>query len=269
MVHPSLIVIDHRAKFVVSKPITGMNVPMQRDRARARGPRTNGVVSQVRGILRANNRRQNIGNSRGGRTDPPRVDLSPWNTACITNTIVNSGSAATTLCQSSTELINKLLKQLEITATNLTIRFIQCQLWHLVPNGELNNRVRCNFYGLISASTVCSEVRILANLDDYGTPARNATVRFLWPETHQARVFSGLDGLNVFRVLLEPSQQILMHFRVLYRFSGAVPTVSHLKDGREITRRLLDIEELTEIEHLSVEELTDSKSVRLVGNIQS
>lgn len=167
-----------------------------------------------------------------GNPDPPRVVLTPWNTVNL-STIHIGGSAASSLCVSITDIVTTLTTQLGVTGTQtFAIRVLSNQVWHLIPNGELNNNVRVRYFSLTNAPDSCETVRTLAQVEDYGTPARNATVRFQWPLVSSNRVFASSAASVVYRLTLEPSQQVLSHTRIMWRFVGGSSTITRQKaDG--------------------------------------
>lgn len=116
----------------------------------------------------------------------------------------------------------------------VAFRIMSAQVWHIIPNGELNNTVRVRFFSLINLTTSCELVRVLATLDDYGTPARNATVKFVWPLTHSSNVLASSSENNVMRITLGASQQVLLHIRVLWRGIGGSTTLTTFDRGRFI-----------------------------------
>lgn len=168
-----------------------------------------------------------------GNPDPPRVVLTPWNTVNL-STIHIGGSAASSLCVNVTNLVTILLAQLGVTGTQtLAIRVLSNQVWHLVPNGELNNNVRVRYFSLTNAPDACETVRTLAQVEDFGTPARNATVRFQWPLVSSNRVFASGAQSVIYRLTLEPAQQVLSHTRIMWRFVGGSSTITRqMDDGR-------------------------------------
>lgn len=155
-----------------------------------------------------------------GRSDPPRALLNQWNTATISTLVVGTDSPSN-VCITIANLNTYLSSQIgAVTNLEKAFRIQSAQVWHIIPNGELNNRVRCRFYSLINETTTCDIFKVLAQIDDFGTPALNASAKFIWPRTHQSNVFVYNSTEVVLRLTLEASQQVLLHVRVLYRFSG-------------------------------------------------
>jgi len=203
-------------------------IPVRNNSGVRRGPR------KVRGELRNPVNRhwarvENSGLVLRGNPDPPRVVLTPWNTINLSTVIVGT-AAPSSVCITIANIVSLLLTQLGVTGTQtLAIRILSNQVWHLVPNGELNNNVRVRYFSLTNAPDACEVVRTIAQVEDYGTPARNATVRFQWPLVSSNRVFASSATSVVYRLTLEASQQVLSHTRIMWRFVGGGSAVARLQ----------------------------------------
>jgi len=194
-----------------------------------------------------------------GPADPPRVLLTPWNTITLTTLLVGT-AAPSNVCLAVADLTTQFTAQTGIavsSGTGYTFRILSSQAWHIIPNGELNNRVRCRYYSLINETTTCSLVHVLAALDDYGTPARNATTKFTWPLTHSSNVFTQTSTETVMRFTLDASQQVLIHTRILWKPQGGTATITRVQDDgtlcvvRDEVSALFS-EELENFERLSI-----------------
>lgn len=173
-----------------------------------------------------------------GRSDPPRVIINPWNQAVVVAEIVG-GSTLSNQCISIDQLHKQFSASAGIeTSNNLEYRIVMAQAWHLVPNGELNNHVRIRFYSLENSAISCNTLGlVLSQQEDFGTPARNATCKFIWPSSHSSNTFESSNTNIIYRLTLEPSQQILTHVHILWRFQG--PAATKMVDG-EIMRNKID-----------------------------
>lgn len=172
------------------------------------------------------NRVENSGTVGSGRSDPHRVVTTPWNTVTLSSLIVGV-STATPVCITVNNLYLQLQAQLGFTGTQtVAMRIMANQVWHIIPNGELNNKVLMRYYSLTNSPDTCELVRTLCTVEDYGTPARNATVKFNWPLVSSNRVFASTATSVVMRHTLEASQQVLSHTRILWRFVGGTTTVT-------------------------------------------
>lgn len=194
-------------------------------RGSRRGRRTRNLPRN----MQANNKRQHRLDFRGivahGRADPPRVLLNPWNTITLSTLIVGTETPLNK-CVTFTDVESYFMAQTALPTSTRVYRVVACQLWHIIPNGELNNRVRARFYSLINETVLCDIVKVLAQVDDFGTPARNATAKFIWPRTHSSNVFSSTSVEVILRIALEQSQQVLMHLTVLWKPVGGTSTVT-------------------------------------------
>lgn len=208
------------------------------------GMRGKGNIRQrrrVQNIVQKSNKQQHKLDYRGiisyGRSDPNRVLLNPWNTITL-STIIVGNETPLNKCLTVLDLHNMFIKQTGITALSNVYRIQMVQCWHIIPNGELNNRIRVRFYSLISETASCDLVKVLANVEDFGTPARNATAKFIWPKTHQSNVFSFSSTATVLRLALEQSQQVLLHLQILWKPIGASSTIWRMmQTGESIIER--------------------------------
>jgi hypothetical protein len=199
------------------------------------------LPNALRSAIRAQHRVDFAGSARRGVTDPPRVVRTPWNSLVIASLVVGE-NAASNLCVTPDVIRKWFTTQSfgsEVTFAG-QLRIQSAQVWHIIPNGELNNEVRCRFNTLIPVGVnandpaVCSR-SALSSQEDFGTPARNATVRFVWPRTHQDVVFQFDDPYIIFRITLGPNQQVLAHTRILWRYFGGSSNVRyHVTDGIQI-----------------------------------
>lgn len=193
---------------------------MSRNRRGTRRPK----VSNPMPRLRLEHRLDFRGVIPRGRTDPPRVLINPWN-SLVLSTIIIGAATSSNRCITFTDIDSMVNLQLGTTNASRIYRIRRSQVWHIIPNGELNNRVRVKFYSLISETSSCDIVKTLAACDDYGTPARNATAAFVWPRTHQSNVFSQTSSAVVLRLTLEPAQQVLVHIELLWKPIGGTSTI--------------------------------------------
>jgi len=182
--------------------------------------------------LRQHDRAQNRGIVYRGNPDPARVIIDPWNTIVV-STLQIGPSSPTNVCLTAAQLWQLLSAQLNLpSGATGTLRIIGFQAWHIVPNGELNNQVRIRAQSLVNLSDTCDSTRTVALLEDYGTPARNATVKFDWPKTHSANVLASTSTAVVLRTSFSAAQQVLYHVRVLWKPLAAASTVmTHNIDG--------------------------------------
>jgi len=192
------------------------------------------VVNRVRNITTRNPRLEHRADFRGlvvrGSADPPRVVLSPWN-SLVVSWLQTNGTTPADVCVTVANVFANMKAQLGITSAftgDLVFRFQRADLWHIIPNGELNNEVVCSFRGLIEPSTTCGVELPLATLSDYGTPARNANVHFIWPRTHSSVALISSNNFPVLDLSMRASQQVLIHFHLLYNFPKAAVTRSSL-----------------------------------------
>lgn len=197
-------------------------------RGRGRRPRS------VRGGMRQHVRRQHELDFRGlvlrGPNLPTRTIITPWN-SLVLSTVLVGGTSPSNVCISVADIHAQFVATTGLTTANVTAyRVMQMQAWHLIPNGELNNRVRVRCYSLINETTTCDYVKVLAQIEDYGTPALNATAKFIWPLTHSSNVFAYNSTEVVMRFALESSQQVLIHTRVLWKFISGASSVSIVTD---------------------------------------
>lgn len=210
-----------------------------RGRGGRRGNRA--VSNRMRNTLRHQSRADFSGFVPRGRTDPPRVLLTPWNTAVVSTLLIGQ-STATNLCLSVSDIATQFRTQTGLTSgIPLSYRIINAQAWHIIPNGELNNSVRVRFFSLLQTVTSCNLTYVLAQVEDYGTPARNATAKYIWPKTHSSNVFSQDSTVVTMRFSLLAAQQILLHTTILWRFNGAATTVT---DGETMSVSRCPISEL-------------------------
>lgn len=194
---------------------------LRRGRGRGRGNR-------LRNRLQ-NPRKQHIADYRGivalARFDPPRVLSTPWNQLVTTFRYTN-GTSAANHCFSVADLAIAFRTQCGLpTSVNVGFRIMSAQVWHLTPNGELNNIVRVRFMSLIEGITACDLTDTLAQLEDYGTPTRPASVKFIWPKTHSSNTFSSISNRIFMRTTNGAAQVILIHVSVLWKFYGDAGTL--------------------------------------------
>lgn len=197
-------------------------------RGRGGSRRKSRVQNQVRKTVRAEHQRDYRGVLAAGRADPGRVLLNPWNTITLSTIILGTASPTNT-CLTIDKMHAFFLSQTGITTINNAYRIISAKLWHLVPNGEVNNVLRVRFYSFIDAASSCDLIRTLASVEDYGTPARHAVVSFTWPKVHQSAVKSYADTSQVLRLAQQSNQQTYMQLTVLWKPLGAASSV--YKDG--------------------------------------
>jgi hypothetical protein len=100
------------------------------------------------------------------------------------------------------------------------LRIVSMQVWHLVPNGELNNLVRVRFFSLIEGTASCSLTDTLAQVEDQGTIVRNASAKFVWPKTHSSNTFPSVSTRIFSRLTLGAGQNVLVHLHLLWKFYG-------------------------------------------------
>jgi hypothetical protein len=202
-------------------------------RRRGNGRRPPAVVNRVRRRGRSQ-RIEHLADFRGltvrGSADPPRVILSPWNSLVVVWLQVN-GASPTNECVTNADIAAHMKTQLGISSFTgeFIFRIERADLWHIIPNGELNNEVQCDFMGLIDPSSACDSPIPLAAITDYGTPALNAHVHFIWPRTHASIASRSIYTNPVIRMQMRASQQILVHMHILYNFPGAVSSRSELR----------------------------------------
>lgn len=169
-----------------------------------------------------------------GRSDPPRALLNPWNQITLVSLVIG-GSDLTNKCITIADCDQFLRNQIGATTQfSRAFRIVEAQAWHIIPNGELNNVVRVRFYSLINETTSCDTIKVLSQVEDYGTPARNATAKFIWPRTHSSNVFGGTSTEVVLRLTLEPSQQVLLHIRAMWRGAGGSISKVTTVDGKTV-----------------------------------
>lgn len=232
-------------------------VRSNRGRRRGRGA----VSNKMRASLRHQNRADFAGFTPHGRTDPPRVLLTPWN-SLVLSTLITGPSSAGNTCLSITDIATLFRMQTGLPVTvAFSLRLISSQCWHIVPNGELNNQVKVRFYSLLQTTGTCAITYALAQIEDYGTPARNATAKFIWPKTHASNVFNFDSNVIPIRFTTLPSQQILLHLSILWRFNGSATTTIDFADmsvGREFSSELFNSDLLASdslqasLEHLNI-----------------
>lgn len=210
-----------------------------RGRRRGRGSQS----LRVRASLRHQNRADFAGFTPHGRTDPPRVLLTPWNSLVI-STLITAGTTAGNTCLSMTDIAGFFRAQTGLPiSTNFSLRLMSAQCWHIVPNGELNNQIKVRFYSLLQTTAACAITYALAQVEDFGTPARNATAKFIWPKTHSSNVYDSNSNIIPIRFTTLPSQQILLHTTILWRFYGSATTTLDLTDmsiGRDLSSELFN-----------------------------
>lgn len=218
---------------------TNNAVRSNRGRRRGRGA----VSNKMRASLRHQNRADFAGFTPIGRNDPPRVLLTPWN-SLVLSTLVTAGTTAGNTCLSMTDIANLFRSQTGLPTTVLfSMRLISSQCWHIVPNGELNNQIRVRFYSLLQTTGTCAITYALAQIEDFGTPARNATAKFIWPKTHASNVFNSDSNVIPIRFTTLASQQILLHLNILWRFNGSATTAIDFADmsiGRDFSSELFN-----------------------------
>lgn len=196
---------------------------------RQRGARRGGANNRLRAELRREHRADFRGLNLRGRSDPNRVLFTPWNTITISSLLVGT-STASNVCVTLADLHAQFSLQTGIAAAKLEYRVLSNQAWHITPNGELNNRVRVRYFGLLRSLDVCGVANVLSQQEDFGTPSRNATVRFIWPRTHSSNAFSQDSTAIVMRYTLNASQQLLIHTMVLWRPVGGASTITDVTD---------------------------------------
>lgn len=200
-----------------------------------------------------------------GRSDPSRVSLNPWNSITLSTLVVGT-STPSNKCISFVDLDSFFTAQTSLSAGQL-YRVQSAQVWHIIPNGELNNRVRVRFYSLVGTSTSCDIVKVLSNVEDYGTPARNATAKFIWPLTHSSNVFASTNTNVVLRLTLEASQQVLLHIRVLWKPLGASSTV--LRCNPQDNSWVLTRDEVSNLHNSPLFAISDDKNEENSESISS
>lgn len=194
---------------------------------RGKGRRSGGrkVPRKVRGAIRASNKSSFRGFTPRGRSDPPRVILTPWNSITLSTLIVN-GETAANKCLNIIDLAKLFYVQTGIPEdTPIMFKILNMQLWHISPQDEISNRLRARFYSLLVINTTCSDSEVLSQQEDYGTPARNATIKYIWPRVHSDNIFV-YSAIKIFtRLTLDINQQVLGHIRILWRSYGVASTV--------------------------------------------
>lgn len=159
-----------------------------------------------------------------GTADPHRVNVTPWNQAVVSTTLVGATNP-TNVCITINDICVAFKNQMGLAKDlGFSVRLIRNQSWHLTPNGELNNVVRCRYYSLINTQAACNNYNVLAQLEDYGTTSRPAHVSYVWPRTHSSNIFASSEVLTTMRYTLQASQQVLMHTHIMWRFSGVGTT---------------------------------------------
>lgn len=181
--------------------------------------RSNKVSSAV------SNKRHNRDNYRGiianAHFDPPRVLATPWNQLVVSWKFIGGTSASNQCFDFFTDLAPAMRAQCGLPNIDIGYRIESLQVWHLAPNGEVNNVVRVRFMSLIEGITACSVSDTIAALEDYGTPVRPASVKFIWPKTHFSNTFPSSSTRIIARATYGPSQQLLLHAKILWKFVGS------------------------------------------------
>lgn len=194
---------------------------MRRGGSRRRGQKVRNNVS-----TKQQHRADYRGIIANARFDPPRVLSTPWNNLVVSWTFTGGTSASNQCFDFFTNLAPAMRAQSGLPASvDFGVRLESLQMWHLVPNGELNNVVRVRFMSLIEGITACSLTDTLAALEDYGTPTRPASVKFVWPKTHFSNTFPSSSTRIFARATYGASQQILIHAKILWKFFGGANTL--------------------------------------------
>lgn len=150
---------------------------------------------------------------------PPRVLSTPWNSLVVSWTFVNGTTSANRCFDIFTDLASAFRAQCGLpTTVDVGFRIISQQFWHLAPNGELNNKVQVRFMSLIEGVNACTLTDTLAQVQDFGTFTRNASAKFIWPKTHSSNAFPSASTRVISRLTAGPSQQVLIHTSILWKF---------------------------------------------------
>lgn len=153
---------------------------------------------------------------------PPRVLYTPWNSLVVSWQVVGTATASNRCLDFFADLTPAFRAQCGLPASvDVGYRLVGLQVWHLVPNGELNNIVRVRFMSLIEGITACSLTDTLAQVEDNGTIVRNASAKFVWPKTHSSNTFPSSSTRIFARLTLGAAQTVLVHATILWKFFGS------------------------------------------------
>lgn len=157
---------------------------------------------------------------------PPRVLYTPWNSLVVSWQVVGATSASNVCLDFFNNLAPAFRAQCGLpTSVDVGLRLESLQVWHLVPNGELNNVIRVRFMSLIEGITACSLTDTLAQVEDNGTIVRNASAKFVWPKTHSSNTFPSSSTRIFARLTLGAAQTVLVHAKILWKFYGTATTL--------------------------------------------
>jgi hypothetical protein len=152
---------------------------------------------------------------------PPRVLYTPWNSLVLSWEVAGAPAASNRCLSISADLVPAFRIQSGLpSSVEFGLRIVSMQVWHLVPNGELNNLVRVRFFSLIEGTASCSLTDTLAQVEDQGTIVRNASAKFVWPKTHSSNTFPSVSTRIFSRLTLGAGQNVLVHLHLLWKFYG-------------------------------------------------
>jgi hypothetical protein len=152
---------------------------------------------------------------------PPRVLYTPWNSLVLSWEVAGAPAASNRCLSISADLVPAFRIQSGLpSSVEFGLRIVSMQVWHLVPNGELNNLVRVRFFSLIEGTASCSLTDTLAQVEDQGTIVRNASAKFVWSKTHSSNTFPSVSTRIFSRLTLGAGQNVLVHLHLLWKFYG-------------------------------------------------
>lgn len=187
---------------------------MQRNsRATARGRNLR------RTVPRLDSKRITTGLAPRGNFDPPRIVATPWNSLVVSLQLEGT-TEAKIKCLGTTELLNAFALQTGTTGTRIDFRIVSAQVWHLIPNGEINNSLNVRFFSSRGPTEACGTNYCISQQLDAGTLTRPATVKFVWPLAESSFPLPSISAQNILSVNLGISQTVLVHLRVLWRSQG-------------------------------------------------
>lgn len=215
---------------------------------RGRGRRANNNLSRRVTTIRNELR----GASPRGTSDPPRVIINPWNTMVLQVVVVGT-STATNVCITPVNVHAAWQTQHTSGTLAVAYRIQRMSIWHLIPNGELNNHVRARFYSLFSVNP-CDNSSVLSTQSDFGTPARLSHIHYVWPRAHQEAVLIYTSTTTIARISLEPTQQVVYHLHLLWRFTGGTTTIMDNRGNctRDEMSELLHSDLVTDFDQISI-----------------
>lgn len=198
-----------------------------RSRGRARGRSTRLYRTRRNYVTPAQLRRDNQGMFPRGRFDPPRVVVTPWNSIVLA--ALSTPSAAGSYSYNVTSIATLFRNQVGAPNTlNINFRVQRVDMW--TTPGDVIQNTALNF-GLRPSSLVGPDADddVFPWVEDFGTTARPAHLHFVWPISHQNRIFVSNESGNtvVFHVDTPVVQSFSVHIHLLWRISGGDPTPSY------------------------------------------